>query len=506
MRRRGLALAAVSAAAALAYAPSFSVPFQFDDYARLGQNQALQHGQLVEALLWLGFPRVVPALTLVLNFQLGEFNPLGYHLLNFAVHLLATAGVFELALVLCNAPRLRQRWSDSALMVATAAAVVFACHPLQTQAVTYIIQRYASIAALFYIWAVVCYLRARSRQLGMTSGRAAPYWAATVVCSVCAVLSKENAVSLPGALLLAEWTAFRAPRRWRAIALGAGLIFAVLLVLMWKTGSEPAGLVSQIWRSGSANSAWQTQFSGGQTPPLTYLRTQALVLPRYLRLVVLPWGQNVDHDVPLAESLTPAVLAGFAFLSGLAGLGVALVRRQPMYGFAILWFFITLSVESSVIGLSDVIAEHRMYLPMAGIALAIGGLFAAAAARAPRVAPALGLAATAGLVALTFARNVVWLSPLTLWVDAAEKSPHKARPQVNAGVAYHQEERLEEAAQQYCRGLALDPTDQVAIDNLGIVLEALGEIEIEPAPDGSTTLEIADVAPYCAEKNVTGDQ
>jgi hypothetical protein len=147
------------------------------------------------------------------------------------------------------------------------------------------------------------------------------------------------------------------------------------------------------------------------------------------------------------------------------------------------------------------IAEPGMYLPMAarpGIGSFCGGC---RGARAPR---RRWRAAAAALVA--FARNVVWLSPLTLWVDAAEKSPHKARPQVNAGVAYHQEERLEEAAQQYCRGLALDPHDQVALDNLGIVLEAMGEMEIEPAPDGSTSLEIGDVAPYCEEKGVTGEQ
>ena len=316
VRRRGLALALVSAAAALAYAPSFSVPFQFDDYARLGQNWALQHGHWVDALLWLGFPRVVPALTLVLNYQLGAFDPLGYHLLNFAVHLLASAGVFELALILCHAPRLRERCSDRALTVATAAAVVFACHPLQTQAVTYIIQRYASIAALFYVWAVVCYLRARGRQLDVSTGSATRYWVATVAFAVCALLSKENAASLPAAFLLAEWTAFRLPRHWRTIAVGAGALLAALLVLLWLTGGEAGGgLVARIWRSGTANSTRQTQFSGGQTPPITYLRTQALVLPRYLRLVALPWGQNVDHDVPLAESLTAPVLAGVHFCS-----------------------------------------------------------------------------------------------------------------------------------------------------------------------------------------------
>lgn len=490
--RTGLALTAVCALAAVAYAPSFAVPFQFDDYARLGQNRALQHGQFSEALNWLGTARPLPALTLMLNYRLTGFDPFWFHALNFAVHLLATAGVFALAVTLCRAPRLRAQWPpDRALLLATAAAALFACHPLQTQAVTYIIQRYASIVALFYLWAVVCYLRARNRQAGGEPGGPLPYFVATAVLALCAVLSKENAASLPGALLLAEWIGFGWPRRWRAIAIAAALVLAMVAVpvvwkaMFWKRAERGApSLVAQLWR---AEGAAPVPAVDGETPPFTYLRTQALVLPRYLRLVVLPWGQNIDHDVPLADSLSAPVLAGCAFLAGLAGLGCAQVRRRPLIAFAILWFFVTLSVESSIIGLSDVIAEHRMYLPMAGVALGVGALYVAAAERVPRAALAAGALIVTGLVALTFARNVVWLSPITLWLDAAEKSPHKARPHVNAGVAYHATDRLDEAVVQYCRGLALDPHDEVALDNLAVALESLGAVEID------------DAAAYCPE-------
>lgn len=487
MRRRALrtgpALAIVCGLAAVAYAPSFAVPFQFDDYARLGQNWALQHGQFGEALQWLGTARPLPALTLILNYQLSGFEPFWFHVLNFAVHLLATAGVFALVVTLCRAPRLRARWPrERALLVAVVAAALFACHPLQTQAVTYIIQRYASMAALFYLWAVVCYLRARLRQRGAEDGAPLPYFAATALLSLCAVLSKENAISLPAALLLAECAAFGWPRRWRTIAaVGLVLLLAAAIPLLWKNAFWKRGqqgapdVVAQLWRIGGAAP------SNSETPPLTYLRTQMLVLPRYLALVALPWGQSVDHDVPLAQSLTAPVLGGLALLAALAASGVALLRRRPLYGFAVLWCFVTLSVESSVIGLSDVIAEHRMYLPMAGVALGLGALFIAVAERAPRLMAIAGGVALAVLVGLTFARNLVWLSPMTLWLDAAEKSPGKARPHVNAGVAYHQAERFEEAAEQYCRGLALDPTDEVARDNLAVALEALGVEDIEDA-------------------------
>jgi hypothetical protein len=146
--RNGFALAAIAIAAAIAYAPSFAVPLQFDDEARLSHNVAMQQGAFLDALRWLGNSRVVPSITLVLNYRLGGFEPLGYHIGNFAVHLLATLGVFTLALSLCRTPRLRDAWPPHrALLLATAASLFFACHPLQTQAVTYIIQRYASMAA-----------------------------------------------------------------------------------------------------------------------------------------------------------------------------------------------------------------------------------------------------------------------------------------------------------------------------------------------------------------------
>ena len=509
--RTGLALAAVCAAAAIAYAPSFGVPFQFDDSARLGGNWSLQYGGLFEALQWLGNSRLVPALTLVLNYRFGGFDPVGYHAVNFAVHVLASVGVFALALALTRTPRLRDAWHPRrALLLATAAALIFACHPLQTQAVTYIIQRYASMAAMFYVWAVVCYLQARNRYAGVESGRPAPYVVATILLAICAALSKENSASLPAALLLAEWIGFGWPRQRRTIVVGAVLLLIVLaLPLGWRLmfwapyvqsdGPSPVTLSGRL-----ADVIMTPRASLPDRPaPLVYFLTQATVLPRYLRLVALPWGQSIDHDVPLAQSLSAPVLAGFAFLAGLAAFGLSQVRRRPLLTFAICWFFITLSVESSLFSISDVMMEHRMYLPMAGLALGLAWLFTAVVDRAPRLALAAGAVVAIALISLTFARNVVWRSPLTLWLDAAEKSPDKNRPHVNLGVAYHVADRLDDAVRHFCRALEINPEDMVASDNLEIVLEAQGKLDkvavrvVERRPDGSVLLEMDDVSSYC---------
>ena len=504
---------AIAAVAVIAYAPSFSVPFQFDDEARLTNNIALQEGTLRDALGWLGTSRVIPSLTLVLNYRLGGLDPLGYHIGNFIVHLLCAYGVLALGLTLCRTPRLARAWPpDRALVVATAAGLFFVCHPLQTQAVTYVIQRSAAMAALFYVSAVVCYLRGRIRQSLRPAQSGAPWLAASAALAICAVLSKENAVSLPAALLLAEWVGFGRPQRWRRIAAAAvAMLIVVAVPVLWKSVEwqpfTPAqSRMSLLARIG--NAVFATAFGRSQSRPgaLAYLLTQATVLPRYLHLVVFPFGLNVDPDVPIASGLTVPVLAGAAFLAGLAALGVSQMRRRPLAAFGILWFFITLSVESTIIPIDDVMVEQRMYLPMAGLAVSAGWMVAAGWFRVPRLTASLGALLLGGLVALTFARNLVWQTPITLWLDAAEKSPEKLRPQVNLGAAYHNAGRLDEAVVHYCRALALNPYDELAADNLELALTQLGRLETRqagaaalPAPRAADTvvLEKADLSAYC---------
>lgn len=478
-RRAAAALAAVWAATLLAYLPSLAAPFQFDDWARLADNPGLQSGDLGVALGWLGAWRVLPGLTLVANYRLGGEEPFGYHLVNLAAHLATIAAVFAVARLAAAAPRLRgSAVARHPLAVATGAALLVGLHPLQTQAVTYVIQRAAVLATLGYVAAVACYLRARFVQLEARGGRAAAWFTAATLCGLAALLSKEHAVTLPVALLLAELVLLGGRPSRRGLAIGAAIAGLLLLV--------PLALVAGAWRPLAPGQAtpswgarlWQVLFAPPAAmptlDPLSYLLTQCTVVPRYLLMVVRPWGLSVDHDVAVAHGLTSAVLGGAALLVALFAAGAVAARRAPLLGFGLLWVPLALSVESSLLPISDPMMEHRMYLAMPGVGLAAGSLFAVAFDRRPRssVAAALGIALALG--ALTFARNQIWQSPVSLWRDATDKAPGRVRAWVNLGVAHHLEGNLPAALAAYCRAHALAPDDPIARDNLSIAAEQLG--------------------------------
>jgi hypothetical protein len=482
--RLTLAFLLVSAAAFAAYIPSFSVPFQFDDYARLIENVQMHQGNIWKGIGWLGGgARLIPSSTMVLNYNLNGEDTFGYHVVNFLIHLFTTLGVFQLALQLCATPFLRNSWpAEHRLVLATAAALLFACHPIQTQSVTYIIQRSAAMATLFYVWSIVFYVGARNRKIEARGRGTGSRLLVAAALAVCAVLSKENAVTLPLALLLTAWVFYGVHRSWRAylpFALACLVVLAIPVV--WKIATwapmspdaESVPFVQRILRG---------LFQQGEAPdqrigPLDYFLTQCTVLPRYLKLLLWPAGLNVDHDVAVTRGITPAVVTGFATMTALLAFGFAAVRRWPLAGFGILWFFVTMSVESSFLPIIDVMMEHRLYLAMPGIVLVAATGFVWLFDRQRQVAAVVGVVLLVLLPSLTFARNRVWGSAMSLWTDALSKSPNKARVHVNVGVANHAEGRLDEAIRHYCRALEITPSINLARDNIEIALDQQGKLE-----------------------------
>lgn len=490
-RRRARLL--VCLLAALVFAPSFLVPFQFDDYPRIVGNEALHEARLGAALAWLGNSRVLPSLTLVADYRLHGADPLGYHLLNVVLHVVAVSGVFSLALALAATPPLRRRLRPrDALAIATVAALVFGCHPLQTEAVANIIQRATVMAAACAIWSTVCYLRARCRAAGLLAGSPTPLYAASAALALAAVLSKENTITLPVALLAAEWLFFARPPR-RVWVIGGASLAAVGVALvtfkaaLWNPAPRPDGTLPTFWEKMLLSMTGFGTHSALAVPPSLpmYLMTQAAVLPRYLAMLVAPWGLNVDHHVPLQTAFSWAVALGLTLLAGLVGAAVKTARRAPLVSFAIWWFLLGLLVEA-VVPLGDIMVERRLYLPMAGVGLLAGLAFARARRRAPRLAPAAGGVALAGLVALTVARLAVWQSPLALWQDAVDKSPDKARPWLNLGVSRQLGGQLVPAVEAYCHALRLQPGNELATENLEIALIELGRLD----PMAGTPVEL----------------
>ena len=214
------------------------------------------------------------------------------------------------------------------------------------------------------------------------------------------------------------------------------------------------------------------------------LLTQANVLVYAMTLFVRPTQLNFEHDLPLATSILQGPTPwSIATIAGLVALAIGLARRAPLVAFGILWFFLHLLPTNSVLPRYDLLSERNLYLPSIGLYLAAaasavaiarwlgarmgeGGVARWVTRRGRVVAASAGAALALGLLALTVSRNAVYADPVVFWSDAVAKSPHKARPHANLGVALSVAGDLERAIEQFRIALALDPLDPMAQRNL----------------------------------------
>jgi protein O-mannosyl-transferase len=189
-----------------------------------------------------------------------------------------------------------------------------------------------------------------------------------------------------------------------------------------------------------------------------YLLTQFNVICTYIRMLFLHLGQNLDHDYPISRHLLEpgSSLLSLIILLSIAGFGLWLLKRHRMISFGIFWFFLALSIESSIIPIKDVIVEHRVYLPMFGFVLAFTcGVFLLV--KNPKACVILLSVVVVTLAGLTFARNRVWKDGISLWSDVIKKSPYKARPYMALGVSYADRKNYDKAIEYYKKALELQP-------------------------------------------------
>lgn len=478
-----LPVAAIVALGTLVYANTFGVPLVYDDRDSILQNRVIRDWSDLGALWRFNPTRFVLYFSLALNYRLGGLEVWGYHLMNLAIHLGAALLVYWLVRLIHFSSWARSQPRETVRHgpeVALFSALLFVAHPIQTQAVTYIVQRAESLAAFFYLLALALYVRGRQSAADglapalpchgeMTScGRprgsspaAAPWLLAALLSAALGMLTKETVASLSAALLLYE-VCFLSPlsRPSRLLWL---LPFCLLPVFpFWlSTGGELA-LPSQ----GGALSRW------------SYLVTQSRVLVTYMRLLLLPIGQNLDYDYPAYDSLrAPAVLGSLLLLASLLVLAVLAFKRHRLLFFALLWFFVTLSVTSSVIPVLDVIYEHRLYLATLGYGLFLSWVLLRALENWGKWSRGIALAALSFLV-LAYAlaahqRNRVWGDEVGLWQDCVAKSPRKARPHKNLGSALIEAGRYPEATSPLRIAIALKPDDAEAYYNLGLAYQSL---------------------------------
>lgn len=416
----------------VAYSNTFNVPFHFDDQYRIAENLSLRPPLNLEKI-WRQFPtRFVANLSFAFQYAFTGLAPWSFHCINLLIHLLASMAVFGIARLLLRTPALRGTLEPSQEnLFALAPALLFLTHPVQTQAVTYIIQRMTSLAALFYLAALWMYLKARLED--------ARHYRLVFLFMFAALFTKEFSCTLPFAVLLtdfcffpvsAEETVFKKIRRW--------LPFVVCLLVIPLT-----------YALSSEQLARNMPTADAKTHRWDYLLTQFRVIRTYLRLVFFPANQCLDYDYRLSSGWGyPGTAWAFSLLLGIFTSAVVLFKKHRILSFGILWFFLTLSPESSFFPIVDVIFEHRLYLPMFGVSLFLASLLWLLAKSDRRFLAAL-LILSSVLSVMTYARNEVWKDPITLWRDTVIKSPLKGRPYFLLGKAYSETRKDEKTALLY---------------------------------------------------------
>jgi protein O-mannosyl-transferase len=438
---RRIPIMVVMAGVLAIYGASLGAPFHLDDYALFSDPTITSPSGWWS--VWRPLQtRPLTYFTFWLNYQLGGQNAIGYHAANLALHLFAVWLLYPILVRLLGE---RPAWIAVAL---------FALHPIQTEAVVYVFARAILLATVFCLLALRSWLNER-------------YWAAAG-WFVLALLSKEECVAFPFFLLLIR----------RAILPCAGM-----LCLSIAAGCRVVLALKILHISGAGASAGIS--------PLDYFTTQGIVILRYFRLLLAPYGFTCDPDIPIVRDW-------HAWVAWVAILGLAvLFWKWSVHG---RWFaagLILLAPSSTIFAAQDLSADRRLYLPMLAFA-SLGGLLLSYVDRRITISVVIAFAAVA------FVRAQVWRSERTLWVEAVKQAPNRLRPRIllarasdvetasgildaaeamapndprpaiEKGLRFMAVNRPDSALVEFDHALALAPDDPMALNNHGAALSRLG--------------------------------
>ena len=417
----------------IAYLPSFSSSFHLDDYDQIIKNN-LKHISTAEVFNRFPATRWLVFFSFKANAAIHGYNTFGYHLINFLIHIFSAFLIFKITELILyfikrNAPLGAIHLSEK--YVALAAGIIFAVHPLQSQAVIYITQRLMLGATLFYLLAMYSFLRGflpdNSKRQGIIF---------TIIFFVLGMFCKEIIVTLPVILFLILWLFLqpKAVELWikKHKLLFVGIVFLILLIPVIVFLNIIKWDLSQL--KNTLNSIGGALYAN--TPGLdryTYLLTQTKVLLKYIALFVFPIGLQIDPDVSLCSSFISLcfLISFFTILIMVAGAWL-LRKKAPMISFGIIFYFIALLPQSSIIPTPDLMFEHRVYLGVAGLIWIFLGILALVAKYITfkyfKIYLYSGIIIIILILTfLTFNRSKIWKNDVTLWADAYEKSPQKAR-------------------------------------------------------------------------------
>lgn len=468
------------------YSNTLNADWHLDDYPNIIENKYIQWTELSPSTLSRSFQpyqnnlhlrlsRPISFFTLSLNWFIGNQHVIGYHIANISIHIASSVFLFLFLLLLFKTPRLNGLHEGDEYNIALLATVLWAIHPIQTQAVTYIVQRMASLSAMFYIAAMFCYIQGRLKS-GIRSRLS--YYSGSLICMLLALGSKENAITFPLAIGLVEIIFFQnfssGENRKKCVQIAIAstvATLAILLLLLFAMIPDPATAFKA--RSG------QRSFSMTQR-----LLTEPRIVMNYLIQIFYPLLNrfSIEHPIAISVSLVNPITTLFSLLSIIALLifGFSTIHRFPSLSLSILFYFLNQVVESTFLPL-ELVFEHRNYLPSMFLFLPVSiGVIRGLHYFRKEKKQAMFFLCSSFLAFLlivmgmtTFIRNGVWGSEKTLWEDALKKAPQSARPWGSLAFYYSRTGNYDKALEMYEASLTKQRTSAffpaVILRNMGFI-------------------------------------
>lgn len=478
------------------YSNTFYSPLVLDDFHSFVFEKSVHLNELSSSNLIslsktvFGWKRWIPMMTFALDFYWGDGDLFFFHLSNLCIHLLCTAAVAVLIFKLLQVAEEQKglKYPFPPFYFALWVAGLWAANPIQTNAVTYLVQRMASIQTFFFVSSVCCYLIGRRRHLssGRLSLAVLVAYAGCLLNSICAFFSKENSAVLPALLVATEWWFFT-PDLWRKIRLHLNaanrvsrwvLVTGVLVVSIFLLQAFEDVTVDYARRHFGLRER---------------LLTESRIVVRYISLLLfpLPSRLSIEHDVQVSTSFfsPPTTFLSLCVLILALFLTLRFRNRYPLMTYGSMWFFSNLSIESTFIPL-ELVFEHRLYLPSIGLTLCVViGIACIGRCYLPKVSTedftklswSIAALLLSTLALLTFQRNQAWESFISINEDAVAKAPRNPRAHANLAVAYGRAGMNYEALQQAEEALKLGRPhheDYMVASNVIVSsLIALGETE-----------------------------
>jgi tetratricopeptide (TPR) repeat protein len=483
--RRLLLGGAAALLAGLVYLNALHNPFVYDDYRTIVENVSVQSPGSFRAIVLHDITRPIVNISYAADRALWGAQPFGFHVTSVLLHMLNVMLLCQLAWQFADdvsagsgdarhagaGKRADARSARSAMpargqVVACTAAVLFAVHPMMTEAVGYISGRSEVLCATFFLLALMCGRR-------WLRGDGTIWALLSIGLWIVAMATKEIAAMFPFVLASYDWLiapATRVEKRRRMLTVHLPMVTIALLAAVIRLA-----VFARVENAEHVMVQWP------------YVLLELDVVRQYLTLMLFPVGQAMFHDVSLLKGIfDPRAVLAVGTLGLMVALAWRLRRVDGLASFGVLWFLLLLLPSSALVALGhgEAMTEHRVYLASCGLFLAVGaaiGRLLTWLARVNGPAPLLSRAVLATgvivLCALTVSRNVVWASPVTLWHEAVDRAPDHWRPRLLLGEALQDNGRRDEAVDQYKAALRIRPTEPSAYMKLGLCFAEMGRLQ-----------------------------